>query len=268
MALDDSGKQARLLPCLAILRYTVATVVTVLAVVVIVMVIAVGVRPDDVNVSVVQGHVATSDLWEEMTTTTTTYDVNTEPSATTISRRGPRPVNCIGTGGGRGAAELGSCSGSGGRVIYGRPLTRTVYTPAKILSLEVYLNVENRSGRGIIYCKSINVSFYAGSAAEGMNKIGMLQLPRSLDFNVKPQTSHVIGRVVTFNDATMLKKIADTYGGEFSFKGTVEVTMNTSFVVFKHHSTPITITLVCSPVDFSVGYASDTATSVQCAKSS
>jgi hypothetical protein len=61
MAVDDSGKQATLFPCLAILRYTVATVVTVLAVVVIVMVIAVGVRPEDVSVSVVQGHVSTSE---------------------------------------------------------------------------------------------------------------------------------------------------------------------------------------------------------------
>ena len=268
MAVDDSGKRARLLPCLAILRYTVATVVTVLAVVVIVMVIAVGVRPDDVSVSVVQGHVGTSALWKE---TTTYVDAEPTATATTISRRGARPVDCIGAGG-RGAPyseSLGSCSGFGGgrdfsthgSVVYGRPPTRTVYTLVKALTLVVILSVENPSGRGIIYCESINVSFYAGTAAAGM-KIGALQLPSSLDFNVKPQTSHVIGREVTFNDTAVLKQIADTYGGESSFTGTVEVTMNTSYVVLRHHNPPSIVTLVCSQVYFSFYDATATATSV------
>jgi hypothetical protein len=47
-----------------------------LSVVVIVMVIAVGVHPKDVSVSVVQGHISTSDLWNK-----TTY-VDTEMTVT------------------------------------------------------------------------------------------------------------------------------------------------------------------------------------------
>lgn len=281
---DDSGNkpQARLFPCLAILRYTVATVVTVLAVVVIVKVIYVGVRPEDVSVSVVQGHVSTSDLWNE----TTTYVDAAEATTVTAAKAavvyprvgGPRG-SCIGGGGGLYSAALSRpCFGPGGddddvdSGTYGRPLTRTVYTPVDALNLEVALSVDNQSGRGSIYCRSINVTFRAGgggmATAAGM-VIGVLRLPSSFDFQAKPQTSHKISRMVTFNDTAALKYIADNYGGDTSFTGVVEVTMNTSSVVFGHHITrPRIVTLVCSQVDFvSVRYATATATSVQCIKS-
>lgn len=274
MAVEDGsgGKQMQAIrfPCLAILRYTVATVVTVLAVVVIVMVIAVGVRPDNVSVSVVQGHVSTSDLWNE----TTTY-VDAEPAtARTMSgRRGGRG-GCI--GGLRGApySELRSCFGpgggedgivGGGGVYSRRPPTRTVYTAVEALSLEVILSVDNPSGRGSIYCQSINVTFRAGTPPTGM-EIGAFNLSRSFDFHVKPQTSHKIARSLVVDNPTVLDYIASTYGGESSFTGTVEVTMNTSSVVTQlGHRTPFSIVkLVCSPVDFSVGDATATATAVQC----
>jgi hypothetical protein len=273
MAVDDSGKQATLFPCLAILRYTVATVVTVLAVVVIVMVIAVGVRPEDVSVSVVQGHVSTSDLWNE---TTTYVDAETTVTPKAIYPRGGPRGSCIGGRGGPYSAALTRpCFGPGGTDdnfgTYGRPLTRTVYTPVDALSLEVALSVENQGGRGSIYCRSINVTFRAGgststSMAAGM-EIGVLYLPPSFDFQAKPQTSHKISREVTFRGTNVLKYIADTYGGESSFTGVVEVTINTSSVVFGHHTSPKIVTLVCSPVDFSVRDATATATSVQCIKS-
>lgn len=234
MAVDDSGKRARLLPCLAILRYTVATVVTVLAVVVIVMVIAVGVRPGDVSVSVVQGHVRAVGCIDG-------YCFRVNPYS-----------------------EFGSCSGFRGCTRVVSP-TRTVYNPPlESLSFRVSLSVDNPSGRaGIIYCTNITVSLFAGTAAAGREIGGRFHLMSDLNFQLMPQTSHKISRLMAINDTATLEYIADRYVS--SFTGTVVVTMNTSSVVLSHHSTSSIVKFVCWPVYFSVSYATGKAT--QCEKS-
>nr|CAB3469271.1 unnamed protein product [Digitaria exilis] len=248
MAAKGGGEErpARRFQCLAVLRYMVATVVTVLALVVIAKVIAVGVRPKDIVLSVVHGHVWTSALWKEVTT---------PPKQQRGGDNNNNNNNCTG-------GDDGDCSSDSG----GLPATKATYQPVAILHLKFVMSVDNPSGRGSVHCDSISVAFIGGGGGGGDDDtmtIGTIPLPYS--FQVRPQSTHKFFRLVTIYNTTVLAHMASEYAGMTSFTGRLQVTMNTYDTRLGRRADSRTaVGFECSPVVFSLADASDTDASIQC----
>ncbi|KAK3137372.1 hypothetical protein QOZ80_5BG0451430 [Eleusine coracana subsp. coracana] len=217
-------------------RYMVATVVTVLAVVVIVMVITVEVlRPEEISVYVLYGHVDMSDLWVQ----------HRKPVART------------------------KAGGLGRR---NNPTTTTVYMPEKFVQFGITLGADNPSGRANIYGRNVTIRFldmpYGGENFTGMMELGEIIMPE-LSFVVKKKSSHMLTRWQSVDDKTLLSYLASTYGGRRSFTGAVHLTMSISSdtLMGQTRTSLRYVDHFCGPLTFTVDEPRRTARDVPCVQS-
>ncbi|KAK3140688.1 hypothetical protein QOZ80_5AG0404350 [Eleusine coracana subsp. coracana] len=212
------------------LRYIVATVVSVLTVAVVVMVIIVDFRgPDNLRLSVLQGHIEATTLWSKVERTI--YPSTTLlPQAGLTSRRLPCDDEEIlgnvdlGLGGAETALEPGgedSCSQDGFR----GPYKIETYEAAPSSSLRITLSVYNPSGRVGIKCHNIFIRVLdlpnGANSFQGMVQIGSFVLDKG--FPVGRQSSHTLRRWMDVSDPSVRAYIARTYPGSTSFPAMVQV---------------------------------------------
>ncbi|RLN12913.1 hypothetical protein C2845_PM09G01020 [Panicum miliaceum] len=256
MGIDE--KRTRF-PCLATVRYMVTAVVAVLTVVVAVKVITVDLRPEDVELSILQGHIEASTLWRQRET-------EISPPRLQVSRRHRRPCDDddYEIQPGLGVNDAGSSDDSCAESRL--PSTVMTYEAAASVDLGVTLSAYNPSGRVDIKCTGITLRVVdmpdLARNTTGTMEIVRFPLPRG--FLVKRQSSHTVRRWMRVTDARVLSYLASTYAGRTSFTATVQVNATIASVTVVKRTNPKNVSHWCSVVTVGLDEPSTTADAVHC----
>ena len=201
MGIDVGGDEKRTrFPCLATVRYMVAAVVAVLTVVVAVKVITVDLRPEDIELSILQGHIEASTLWRQRETEISPPRLQQEQ----VSRRRHRPCDDgdyeiqprLGASEDHGKINADAAGSSDICAENRLPSTIVTYEAAAAVDLGVTLSAYNPSGRVDINCTGITLRVVdmpdLARNTTGTMEIVRFPLPRG--FLVKRQSSHTVRR--------------------------------------------------------------------------
>lgn len=225
---EEEGDGPRTPRYLAVARYMVAAVVAVLTGVVILMVIIVAARrPEKISLSVLQGYVPASSLWNSVGGGDREGII---PIGPTVRRSYITPVDHVYLG------IFLRVDNPGGR--------------ADISCRSVTVRVLDMPNGGTNYTGTTEV-------------VGNRTL-REEPFDVKRKTSHTLKKWVYVDNSTVTAHIARTWGGRTSFPAMVKVDMVITDVG-EHH--PRHVGYSCGPVTVSVNVPSDNDQPVQCTSS-
>ena len=271
MGIEVGGDEKRTrFPCLATVRYMVAAVVAVLTVVVAVKVITVDLRPEDIEHSILQGHIEASTLWRQRETEISPPRLQQEQ----VSRRRHRPCDDgdyeiqqrLGASEDHGKINADAAGSSDICAENRLPSTIVTYEAAAAVDLGVTLSAYNPSGRVDINCTGITLRVVdmpdLARNTTGTMEIVRFPLPRG--FLVKRQSSHTVRRWMRVTDARVLSYLASTYAGRTSFAATVQVNATIASVTVVKRTGSKNVSHWCSVVTVGLDEPSTTADAVHC----
>lgn len=275
------GRKSTRFPCLATVRYMVAAVVAVLTIVVAVKMIIVDLRPEDIQLSILQGHIEASALWSR--NETDEIDVNYGNEEVVVgSRRRTSPTcesNVIGVNVGLGIGQQ-QLSTRSGTVIVGEgedegedeprcaaPIV--TYSASSSVKLRVTLSAYNPSGRVDVNCTNTTLRVLdmpsESDNITGMMEIAKLALPQK-GFLVRRKSSHTVMKRILVHNHNVLSYIATMYAGKTSFKAMVQV--NTMVTTVNWKNTQKNVSNTCWPVTVGLDEPSMAADAVDCSSRS